>query len=69
MQDFVTFESYPTHPLGARESWPATGPIYGFPELDIKPAPSRSLWQRLIANASEVPDNMSQLPSNSPIWY
>lgn len=69
MQDFVAYESYPTHPLGARDSWPETGPVYGIPELDIKPEPPKTIWQRLVENAYGIPENMAVLPGNSPIWY
>lgn len=69
MQDSVAYESYPTHPLGVRESWPATGPIYDVPEPEIQAEPPRTIWQRLMANVSQVPENMGKLPANSPIWY
>ena len=69
MHDFVAYESKPTHPLGARDSWPLTGPIYGIADRDIKPEPPKTIWQRLTANASEAPRETADLPGNLPIWY
>lgn len=69
MQDSVAYESYPTHPLGARDSWPITGPIYGIPEMDAKPEPSRTIWQRLVTNSVTETEEADSLPANPPIWY
>lgn len=69
MQDSVAYESYPTHPLAARDSWPATGPIYGIADLEAEPAPSRTIWQRLVANVTDTPEDMTTLPGSMPIWY
>lgn len=69
MQDFVTYESYPTHPLAARDTWPATGPIYGIPELEDRPEPARTVWQRLVANVYETPARPSAIPKDLPVWY
>lgn len=68
MQDAVTFESYPTHPLGSRDSWPASGPIYGIGEPDRPAAPSRTFWQRLGGMAAERSEP-APVRSDSPIWY
>jgi hypothetical protein len=69
VQDFVTHESYPTHPLGRRESWPATGPIYGLPELDASARPGGTIWQKWVRSASDIPEEIAIPPGNSPIWY
>jgi hypothetical protein len=69
VQDFAIHESYPTHPLGKRESWPTTGPIYGLPELDAKPATSGTIWQRWVTGVTEIPENIVMPPGSSPIWY
>jgi hypothetical protein len=69
VQDSVTYESYPTHPLGARDTWPVTGPIYGIPELDDRPEPARTMWQRLVANVYDAPDSAASVPGNLPVWY
>jgi hypothetical protein len=69
VQDSVAHETYPTHPLGKRDRWPATGPIYGIPELDAKPAPAGTIWQRWVTGVSEIRNNSVTPPGSSPIWY
>lgn len=69
MQEFATQESYPTHPLGKRDSWPATGPIYGLPEPETEAQPARTIWQWLVAGASEASEPIAVRPGNPPIWY
>lgn len=69
MQDSATNESYPTHPLGKRDSWPATGPIYGIPEQENEPEPTRTIWQRLVSGTPEVSENVTTRAGDLPIWY
>lgn len=69
MQNSVTYESYPTHPLAARDTWPVTGPIYGIPELEERPEPARTMWQRLVANVYDMPASQTSMRQNLPVWY
>ena len=69
MRDSIPNESYPTHPLGARDSWPATGPIYGIPDMDIEPAPVRTLWNWLVPGEPELDRKTEEASPLSPIWY
>ena len=69
MQDTVTFESYPTHPLARRDSWPASGPIYGIGEPDRQEMLPRTLWQRLTATDTEISKAEAMPSGTSPVWY
>jgi hypothetical protein len=69
VQEFATHDSNPTHPLGKRDSWPITGPIYGIPELDVDMQPTRTIWQWLVAGTSGVSEDIAARPGNPPIWY
>jgi hypothetical protein len=67
--DSVTYESYPTHPLGARDRWPVTGPIYGIAERDSESPPAKTIWQRFASNLYDIPESMAAMPGNPPVWY
>lgn len=69
MQDSVAYESYPSHPLGARDSWPATGPVYGLPDVHEKAEAAKTIWQRLVSPAPITPEIMEAQPASSPIFY
>lgn len=69
MQDTAVFESYPTHPLGRRESWPPTGPVYGIPGPDAAPVRFRTFWQRLLPMAARATEDMGPAPAHGPVWY
>lgn len=62
-------ESNPTHPLGAHESWPRTGPVYDIPVSDEIEAPVPTLWQRLTAPSDLDGDPRLILPGSLPVWY
>lgn len=62
-------ESNPTHPLGAHESWPRTGPIYHVPVSDEIEAPVPTLWQRLTTPVELDGDPSTLLPGSLPVWY
>jgi hypothetical protein len=67
--DNSTFdERWHSHPLGAHESWPASGPIYGLDEVDddahpeIRPSDYRS--------GSAFSAEVTRLsPGTLPVWY
>ena len=63
------YESHPTHPLGARESWPRTGPVYDVPVSDEIEAPAPTLWQRLLTSSELDGDPSTILPGSLPVWY
>jgi hypothetical protein len=69
MRDYLDSKPAQTHPLGVRDCWPVTGPIYDVPEPDIKPVRSLTFWQRLVANTVKTPENAERGPVHSPIWY
>jgi hypothetical protein len=64
------YESHPTHPLGVRESWPHTGPVYDVPVSDgIEEPPAPTLWQRLTTPTALDGDPSIILPGSLPVWY
>lgn len=62
-------ESNPTHPLGAHESWPRTGPVYDVPVSDETEEPAPTLWQRLTAPAELDDDPNAVRLGSLPVWY
>lgn len=62
------YESNPTHPLGAHESWPKTGPVYDVPVSDEIEDAVPTVWQRLTASA-ETQVNPAIAIGSLPVWY
>lgn len=62
-------ESNPTHPLGAHESWPRTGPVYDVPVSDDMEHPAPTLWQWLTTPSGLEGSPSVALPGSLPVWY
>lgn len=63
----VSMEMHSNHPLAGLESWPKTGPVYGFAE-DEQPRGPRTFWARIGERLRKAPDEPEQA-SNIRIWY
>jgi hypothetical protein len=63
------YESNPTHPLGAHESWPRTGPVYDVPISDEIEIPAPAFWRRLSTPSDVSGDPSAILPGSLPVWY
>jgi hypothetical protein len=59
-----------THPLGERDSWPATGPVYDIAPgvaADITPG-EPTFWARFLPASTE--SAVSAASNNTaPVWY
>jgi hypothetical protein len=64
----ASLEMQHTHPLAGLESWPKTGPVYGFVDED-RPRRARTLWARIGERLRKAPDEVPDQPSNIRIWY
>jgi len=62
-------ESNPTHPLGAHESWPRTGPVYDVPISAETETPVPTFWQRLTSPSELAGDPGFMPPGSLPVWY
>lgn len=71
MTQSATFASPIANPLRGRDSWPHTGPIYGFSDDLVTDAPqqTRSLWQRLTAPYGAPQPEPTTRRSIAPVWY
>jgi len=64
----ASVEFTPRHPLAGLESWPKTGPVYGFADDEQAPA-ARNFWSRLGDRLRKAPDEIPSQPVNTRIWY
>jgi hypothetical protein len=68
MNSPASVEMQSSHPLAGLESWPKTGPVYGFAE-DERPRGARTFWARIGERLRRAPDERPEQPSNIRIWY
>jgi hypothetical protein len=68
VQDKTTFETYPMHPLGPRDSWPETGPIYDLP-VKRRETQGRTFWSLLGLGTAEVPAAPEDGQDRPPVYY
>jgi hypothetical protein len=68
MNSPASSEMHANHPLAGLESWPKTGPIYGFAE-DERPRGVRTFWSRIGERLRRAPGGCPEQPANIRIWY
>ncbi|MDB5556735.1 MAG: hypothetical protein JWL86_6719 [Rhizobium sp.] len=68
MNSSASPEMHPNHPLAGLESWPRTGPVYGFAE-DERPRGARTFWARIGERLRKAPDDAPEQSANIRIWY
>jgi len=68
MNSSASLELHSNHPLAGLESWPKTGPVYGFAE-DERPRGARTFWGRLSERLRRAPDRAPEHAANIRIWY
>ena len=57
-----------THPLAGLESWPRTGPVYGYAEDGEAPR-AATFWERLGERFRKPPPDETVNPGHARIWY
>lgn len=67
MNSSASVEFTSRHPLAGLESWPKTGPVYGFE--DEQAPVVRTFWSRLGERLRKAPDEAPLQPMNTRIWY
>jgi hypothetical protein len=69
MNSSASLEIRSNHPLAGLESWPRTGPVYGFAD-DEQPQGPRTFWARIGDRLRRAPDGgPPEQSSNIRIWY
>jgi hypothetical protein len=61
-------ERWHSHPLGAHESWPASGPVYGLDEADDDAQPAIRLSGHRPGSVFRA-EVMRLAPGTFPVWY
>ena len=64
----ATREMRRAHFAYARDTWPKTGPIYGFDEDTVTPR-AKTLWQRIGERFGKSPDGDNEAATQARIWY
>jgi hypothetical protein len=57
----------PPHPLAGIESWPKTGPVYGFADDDAAPR-APTFWQKIGDRLRKAPPGGAPA-SQARVWY
>lgn len=68
MNSSASFDFRTSHPLAGLESWPKTGPVYGFAEEEPY-VPARTLWQRIGDRMGRAPEIEPTPKSHARVWY
>lgn len=68
MNQTVSQDARPTHPLAGLESWPKTGPVYGVVD-DDRTSRASNLWERISQRIRKSPRSDEFNAGQARIWY